>query len=130
MNKRYIKILLIVSAVYFLFQSNWVFWTEIPKVNCYWLPWCADSDAANPGRPWTRFTWIPYISNIIWTTIQYIAVLSVVVVMISWVMYMLSGWEDEKVKKAKKWMIWSLVGVFLSISAWSIINILNTFRLG
>jgi len=40
-------------------------------------------------------------------------------------MYLISGGEEEKVKKAKTWIIWSLVGVFLSISAWGIIGILN-----
>jgi hypothetical protein len=41
------------------------------------------------------------------------------------VMYILSGWEEEKVKKAKWWIIWSLVGVFMSVSAWWIISFIT-----
>jgi hypothetical protein len=42
--------------------------------------------------------------------------------MISGVMYMVSWGEEEKTKKAKSWIIWSLVGVFLSISSYYIIS--------
>jgi hypothetical protein len=41
-------------------------------------------------------------------------------------MYMLSGGDDEKVKKAKNWITWSLIWVIFSLSAWSIVNIINT----
>jgi hypothetical protein len=32
-------------------------------------------------------------------------------------------------KKAKGWIIWSLVGVFFSVSAWFIINVINEFKI-
>jgi hypothetical protein len=40
-------------------------------------------------------------------------------------MYLLSWGEEDKTKKAKSWIIWSLVWVLTSISAWWIINMLN-----
>jgi hypothetical protein len=49
--------------------------------------------------------------------------------MLAWIMYLVSGWEDEKVKKAKKWIIWSLIWVLISTSAWAIINLVNSFKI-
>jgi hypothetical protein len=46
------------------------------------------------------------------------------------VMYLISAWEDEKANKAKKWIIYSLVWVFVSSSAWWIINLINNLRIG
>lgn len=121
--------------LYFLvFSSLWVSiitfaWWNAPEVNCYWLPWCTDSDIEAPWTPWNNFTWIPFLSNLIWEVIKYVSVISVIALMIAWIMYMVSAWEEEKAKKAKSWIIWSLVWVFLSISAWWIINILNLFKL-
>jgi hypothetical protein len=45
-------------------------------------------------------------------------------------MYLLSSWEEEKANKAKKWIIYSLIGVFISVSAWWIINLLNNIKIG
>ena len=50
--------------------------------------------------------------------------------MISGIMYMLSWGQEEKIKKAKTWIIWSLVWVLLSISSWYIINIINNLYIG
>lgn len=93
-----------------------------PTVNCGWLPWCSDSaDSADSvyGVIW----------NIISLMIQYITVLAVLAVMLWGIMYLLSLWDEEKAKKAKSIIIWSLVGVFLSVSAWSIIGIVNNFNI-
>jgi hypothetical protein len=68
---------------------------------------------------------LKWVSAVIWELIKYVAVVAVLSVMISGVLYLVSGWEEEKVKKAKTWIIWSLVWVFLSVSAWGLINLLN-----
>jgi hypothetical protein len=47
--------------------------------------------------------------------------------MISGVMYILSGGEEEKVNKAKNWIIWSLVWVLISMSSWFLVSIINDF---
>jgi hypothetical protein len=50
-----------------------------------------------------------FVVNIISTMLQYVTVVAVITLMISGVMYILSGGEEEKVNKAKNWSIWSLV---------------------
>jgi hypothetical protein len=45
-------------------------------------------------------------------------------------MYLLSGWDDEKTKKAKYWIIYSLLWVIISVSAWGIINLINNLKIG
>jgi len=111
----------------FIIQTSLIY-AEKPRINCYWLPWCTDEDPANPSDYWSNFTWISFLTKVIWEMIQYVAVIAVIALISSWILYMLSWWEEEKAKKAKRWIIWSLVWVFLSISAWSIINILNLLR--
>jgi len=43
-------------------------------------------------------------------------------------LYLLSSGDEEKTKKAKNVIIWSLVGVFVSLSAYGIIEIINNFN--
>ena len=100
---------------------------EAPPINCIWLPWCKWDNISNPevwDDIWTQFIWA-----LTWYTIQFVAVIAVLALIISGIMYLISWWDEEKVKKAKNWIIWSLVAVFLSISAWSIINILNNLQI-
>lgn len=66
------------------------------------------------------------IPSLIATLIKYIAVIAVISTMISGLMYLTSAWKEETTKKAKNWIIWSLVWVLLSVSAWFIINLINT----
>ena len=93
-----------------------------PDVNCEWLPWC---------ESWGSFSSILWkLADFIWSfLVQYVAVFAVIALMISWIMYILSNWDEERTKKAKSWIIWSLVWVFLSVSAWFIINFINNFSL-
>lgn len=97
--------------------SNW----NAPDIKCEWLPWCLKNDQNNVVFDFT--------SKLISNLINYVAVFAVLALIISWIMYILSGWDEEKTKTAKNWIIWSLVWVFLSISAWSIINIINNFSI-
>ena len=62
------------------------------------------------------------------TEAQIVAVLSVFALVISWIMYMISAWDEEKANRAKRWIVWSLVWVFLSGSAWWIIILLNNIN--
>ena len=82
-----------------------------------WLPGC-EWNSDKKAVEW-------FVSNLTAEVIKYVAVVAVVALMISGIMYLVSWWEEEKTKRAKRWLIWSLVWVFLSISAWSIINIIN-----
>lgn len=129
------KILLIIT----LFFSFWLFITEastpIPTVNCIWLPWCTDKDISNPlpasKENMINWWWVVYsiTTEIITMLIEYTAVIAVISLMISWMMYLISFWEEEKIKKAKSWIIWSLGWVFISISAWWIVNIINNISI-
>jgi hypothetical protein len=69
------------------------------------------------------------VANFIALLIEYVAVIAVMAVMISGIMYILSGGEEEKVKKAKDWIIWSLLGVFFSVMGLFIINTLNNINI-
>ena len=111
------KIFYILLAIFSINFSTIFAWNS-PKINCEWLPWC--------GSNWNNDDKIieKVSANIITEMIKYIAVLAVIALMISWIMYMLSGWEEEKVKKAKTWIIWSLVGVLLSISSYYIVSMI------
>lgn len=83
--------------------------------------------------PWDSSTAENVAKEIGWwlitTFIKYVAVIAVISLMLSWIMYLLSWWEEEKVKKAKSWIIWSLAWVIFSISAWSIINLINNLQI-
>lgn len=103
---------------------------KAPSINCIWLPGCVDSNIKSPWSPSIgNNIWVMLISNIIWQMIQYVAVVAVISLIISGIMYMVSWWEEEKANKAKSWIIWSLVWVIVSISAWWIINMLNNIYL-
>ena len=116
-------------VILLLLSNSFVFATG-PEVNCVWLPWCVDSNPMTPSAPSIgNNIGLELITNIIWQTIQFIAVIAVIALVISGIMYMLSWWEEEKIKKAKTWIIWSLVWVLVSISAWWIINMLNNLTL-
>lgn len=67
-----------------------------------------------------------YIPSLIATMIKYIAVIAVISTMISGLMYLTSAWKEDTTKKAKSWIIYSLAWVLLSVSAWYIINLINT----
>jgi len=124
MKNRFIIIFVLIMVSIFTFEFS--FADGAPSVNCYGLPGCVDTVMAEPSpASTTNNLWMVYITKIITQVMQFVAVFAVFSLMISWVYYLISWWEEEKTNKAKTWIIWSLVWVFLSISAWSIIKILN-----
>lgn len=116
------------KKIFFIIVANFSFlhtFATSPTIWCEWLPWCI----------WTTWSqWdidkeTKFISVFISQFIQYIAAIAVIALMISGIFYLLSGGEEEKANKAKKAIIWSLAGVFISISAWAIIWVVNTFKI-
>lgn len=99
---------------------------DVPEVNCIWLPWCGQNEASEAFK-WdlSKNVWLELVTSIIWQVIQFVAVVAVISLILSGILYLFSWWEEEKAKKAKSWIIWSLVWVIVSISAWWIIGILN-----
>ena len=103
------KILFYVVAI--IFNIN-ILLAKWPKILDDWLP----------GSGWWDDVIEKVSSNIIAQMIKYVAVLAVIALMISWIMYMFSDWEEEKTKKAKSWILWSLTAVVLSISSYYIVT--------
>lgn len=125
MKKIFLMVILIFILSYFGIVSS-----AEPEINCVGLPWCVDTNIQKPGTPDIENNiGVRFMSNIIWELIQIVAVFAVFALIFSWILYLLSSWEEEKANKAKKWIIWSLVWVLLSISSWWIINFLNDIRI-
>lgn len=91
-----------------------------PAIDCGDLPGCGSGSSSNSP--------ITFVGNLIAEAIKYVAVVAVISLMLSGILYLISGGEEEKVKKAKTWIIWSLVGVLLSVSSWYIINLINNLN--
>jgi len=131
------KILLIITLLFSFFSVNNTFaWDpEIPTVNCIWLPGCLDENIDAPSTAsytnMVKWWWVTLsvTTKLITMLIEYTAVIAVISLMISWIMYLISFWEEEKIKKAKSWIIWSLGWVLISISAWWIVNIINNISI-
>jgi type IV secretory pathway VirB2 component (pilin) len=60
---------------------------------------------------------------------KFVAVIAVFAIIFSWIMYLLSNWDETKTNKAKYWILYSLIWVIVSVSAWWIINLLNNLSL-
>lgn len=111
-----------------LIQNVFAAGKDAPTINCYGLPGCVDKKIEAPTDPnIDKNNTAIYIVEIISTMLQYVTVVAVITLMISGVMYLLSGWEEEKVNKAKNWIIWSLVWVLISMSSWFLVSIINDF---
>lgn len=126
------KLFKIFIATYgtFLLLLQKVFAAEAPTINCYGLPGCDGSakQTPSPADAWDKHSnTLEFIINIISTVLQYVTVIAVITLMISGIMYLISGWEEEKVNKAKNWIIWSLVWVITSMSSWFLVSLINDF---
>ncbi len=123
------KKLLKVVFLYIILSMSFVFAAgqSAPTLNCgVGLPWCVDDSLSSPTAPnLSNNKWKKFIVKIIDEFIQIVAVFAVFALIASWIYYLISAWNDEKVAKAKKWLIWSLVWVFLSVTSWWIVSWLN-----
>lgn len=99
-----------------------VFGANPPEIYCGNLPWCGDGETSEANI-------FDILWNLIALLIQYVAVIAVIAIMLGWIMYLTSSWEEEKTKRAKNVIIWALVWVIVSVSAWSVINLLSYFRI-
>jgi len=100
-----------------IFSFTHAFGADIPNIECGWLPGCegTPSEADIYGIVW----------NVIALLIQYVAVFAVLAVMYGGIMYLISSGDEEKTKKARTIIIWALVGTLISVSAFTLITILN-----
>lgn len=96
-------------------KVNTVLWAD-PYIECEWLPWCNVASSTNA---------LSFVKTLVAELIKYVAVVAVLALIAAGFMYIFSWWEEEKVKKARKWIIWSIVAVFISISWYFLINLIN-----
>lgn len=97
-------------------KINTVLWAAGPNIECEWLPWCDTANGINA---------LSFVKTLVAELIKYVAVVAVLALIVAWFMYIFSWWEEEKTKKARKWIIWSIVAVFISISWYFLINLIN-----
>lgn len=110
------------TALYFLLASHAFAVDSSPRINCYGLPGCPDDNKAKPSPPdVSDNSFTQAIVDTISFVMPYVAIFAIIAVMISGVMYLISAGDEDKVNRAKKWIIWSLLWVLLSVSSWFII---------
>ncbi len=51
-----------------------------------------------------------------------VGIISVIMVIVGGYWYTLSGGDPQRVARAKKTILWSVIGLAISISAWTIVN--------
>ena len=114
LKKVFYMILLFITNIYISNAADplWLSW--------HWLPWDNIWQSTVVSKVW----W-----NLVSELIQYVAAIAVISLMASGILYLISGWEEEKTKRAKTWIIYSLTWVLLSISAWAIIKIINNITI-
>lgn len=139
MKKIFITLAIIFGILFSGYLSvnaeEWNKW-DLPTINCYWLPGCSVSSNKAEPEPGSKEilkgqnnVLYKMLGNIVSTLIQVVWVVSVVAIVISGFMMLLSWGDEEKVKTAKKWVIWSLVWVFASISSYGIISIIDNLEI-
>lgn len=122
------KILILILLSLSLLSFSEVSFAEAPLVNCTWLPWCADKNKSNP-IPVTDINnsnlIIKLTGWLISELIKFTSVFWVIWIIISWLMLIFSGWNEEKMIQARKYIFWSMTWTMLSSTAYLIISVLN-----
>ncbi|MBP8016490.1 hypothetical protein KAZ01_00635 [Candidatus Gracilibacteria bacterium] len=70
-----------------------------------------------------------FLTTIIAEVIKYTGVLAIIALTIGGLMYITSYGAEAQTKKAKDIIIYSIIGVILSISAYTLVSIINNFTL-
>ena len=132
LRKKIFIFVLLVFCFWWLNLTNISYWAaKVPKVICVWLPWCDKWKDWNLTELKTnKAEVIAPLQKLISEAIKYVSILAVLALMWSGIMYLVSIWEEEKTKKAKTWIMWSLISVILSVSAFSIISLINKLTIG
>ncbi len=82
----------------------------------------AGAITAPTGTDLPSGTIVNSISSIIKTLAAFIGGLSVLMIVISGIMYMSSGGDSNKVETAKNMLIYSIAGLVVALLAWIIVN--------
>lgn len=144
-------IIAFILAISVLSASSALAWNA-PRINCAWLPGCQSEEKMLPPpengdnpdggenekddeKIWELWESIEIkddnnpiiktVAKITSTFLGYVSVIAVVCLMLSWAYYLFSGGEEEKTTKAKKWIIYSLVWIIVSLLAYRIVGIID-----
>lgn len=105
---------------------------------CFYVQTFADAIDADPmGLPsfgskgWISFKEKPhsFISKTIAEWIKYVWLLAIIAIVYWWIMYITSIWDDNKIKKAKQIIEYSIIWILASMFAFAIIEIVNNIKL-
>ena len=91
------------------------FWTN--KTILWWI---VTASTANPH--WFLTKWIAEAIMFVW-------LLAIISLIIWWLMYITSLWDDAKAKKAKNIIIYSIAWVIVSMAAFAIIEMVNNINI-
>ena len=83
---------------------------------------CLAAITAPGGTTLPTGTIVGSITNIIKTLATFVGGLSVLMIVISGVMYMASGGDSSRVETAKSMLIYSIVGLVVALLAWVIVS--------
>lgn len=94
--------------------------SELPKPDDMGLPFESSVTSKDATYP---------IALIIRETIKYIGLFAILVISYGGILFLTSVGNDEKVKHAKQTIIYALVGVLLSVVAYTIVDIINSLKI-
>ena len=69
------------------------------------------------------------LNNAIKRGLQVVAGLSVIMLVWAGITYLTSFGEEEKVKKAKRTILWTILGLFTGLGGWAVIDLVNSVKL-
>lgn len=113
MGNRIIKHIVFVFA---LLAVSYAFADSLPESQDMGLPFTGKAPSAS-------------IAIIIKEAMKYIGVLAIISLSWGGVQFLISAGEEQKVKAGKSIIIYSIVGVLLSITAYTIVDILIAFKI-
>ncbi len=62
------------------------------------------------------------IAKIVKLLLSFVGGLSVLIIVIAGILYITSGGDEGRTESAKKWIIYAIVGLIVSLLAWVIVN--------
>lgn len=125
------KIIVLLANILLLW---WIFlapaYAKIEKPQSMWLPtFSTNKDLVGDVVQVRKDNPHGFLTKWIAEWIKYVWLLAVISLIIGWFMYMISYWSDDKTKKAKNIIMYSIIGVLVSIAAYSLVDIINNISL-
>ena len=71
----------------------------------------------------------PYIETVIVNAINWlagiVAIVSVLIIVISGVLWVTAGGDEERIKSSRKWLIGGIGGLIIALAAWAIVRVVT-----